>query len=62
MKPESLQNENPDRLRGGAVKRKKQHEVELPDLDIFKKMPGVEYFDPREWSSFPYGVGKGAKL
>lgn len=41
-------------LRGGAVTRKKQHEVVLPDLDIFEKKDGVEYFNSEEWHSLPF--------
>ena len=50
--PQQISNPN---LRGGAVTRKKQHEVVLPDLDIFEKKEGVIYFNPDEWHAFPFG-------
>lgn len=59
MKTESLQDENPDRLRTRAMKKNLQLKDRLPDIDIFEKVPGIDYFDPREWSSFPYQAGKG---
>ena len=45
---------NPNPKGQPAMKRKKQHEVVLPDLDIFKKKDGVEYFNSEEWHSFPF--------
>jgi len=36
------------------INRKPQHYVELPDLDIFEKKEGVEYFAPALWHSFPF--------
>jgi len=45
---------NPNPKGQPAPERLKKHFVELPDLDIFKKVPGVTYFDPQEWHSFPF--------
>jgi len=44
-----MRNPNP---RGS--KRFRKEAFVLPDLDIFKKVSGVAYFNPEEWHSFPF--------
>jgi hypothetical protein len=56
-----LQKQPHGAVRGGAVQRRKQHEVELPDLEIFRIQPGVVYFDPREWDNFPFSAEQNSK-